>query len=104
MILFLVSLLGDNIGVTVHVADENDVSLEQVKVSAFLKEEESTSDTPYTGSTDASGNIVLDLPTGEYNFIAHDDLGLYGEATIDFNITAEFEDQINITMTENEGA
>ena len=39
MILFLVSLLGDNIGVTVHVTDENNVSLEQVKVSAFLKEE-----------------------------------------------------------------
>lgn len=51
-----------------------------------------------------SGNIVLDLPIGEYNFIAHDDLGLYGEATIDFNITAEFDEQINITMTENKGA
>ena len=75
-----------------------------MKVSAFLKEEESTSDTPYTGNTDVSGNIVLDLPIGEYNFIAHDDLGLYGEATIDFNITAEFDEQINITMTENKGA
>ena len=51
-----------------------------------------------------SGNIVLDLPIGEYNFIAHDDLGLYDEITVPFNIITEFDEQINITMTGKEGA
>lgn len=47
---------------------------------------------------------MLELPTGEYNFIAHDELGLYDEITVPFNIIIEFNEQINITMTGKEGA
>lgn len=92
MILFLASILSNDISVTVHVSDADGMALEKVSVTP------SKEDNLMLNSleTDKDGNVKFSLPADKYKFTAYDALGLYDSETTE--IIEEFSDTINIKM------
>lgn len=96
MILFLASILSDNISVTVNVTSADGVQLKKVSVTPLLNGEESAIDPQ---DTDENGYAVFLLSAGNYTFSAHDALGLYDNITTkSVEISEGFTDSVNIEM------
>lgn len=96
MILFLASILSDNISVTVNVTSADGMKLKKVSVTPLPSEGEVDIDPQ---ETDENGYAVFSLPAGNYTFSAHDALGLYDNITTkSVEISEGFTDSVNIEM------
>ena len=96
MILFLASILSDNISVTVNVTSADGIGLKKMSVTPIPSEGEYTT---MPQETDESGCAVFSLPAGNYTFSAYDDLGMYDNITTEsVEISEGFTDSVNIEM------
>lgn len=96
MILFLASILSDNISVTVNVTSADGIGLKKVSVTPLPSEGENTT---MPQETNEDGYAVFLLPAGNYTFSAHDALGLYDDITTkSVEISEGFTDSVNIEM------